>query len=55
LHHRLSEEASRIGRGQMCANRIAAGGLAAERDPCRIAAEDSDVLVDPTQRRLLIH
>ncbi len=55
LHHRLSKEASRTGRGQMRANRIAAGGLAADRDPCRIASERGDVLVNPTQRRLLIH
>jgi hypothetical protein len=39
----------------MCANRIAAGGLAADRDPCRIASERSDVFVNPTQSRLLIH
>ena len=37
------------------ANRPAAGELAADRDPCRIAAEHGDVLVNPTQRRLLIH
>ena len=55
LHHRLSEQASRTRRGQMRANRIAAGRLAADRDPCRIASKRSDVVVNPTQRRLLIH
>ena len=39
----------------MRANRIAAGGLAADRDPCRIASERGDVFLNPTQRRLLIH
>jgi hypothetical protein len=51
----LGKETSRTGRGQMRANRPAAGGLAADRDPCRIASERSDVFVNPTQRRLLIH
>ena len=55
LHHRLSKQASRTGRGEMRANRIAAGGLAADRDPRGIASERSDVVVNPTQSRLLIH
>jgi hypothetical protein len=39
----------------MRANRIAARGFPADRDPCRIASERSDVFVNPTQSRLLIH